>query len=217
MAGRERLLGQVMGFGAGAMLSAVAYQLIPASSLDRGWLVGVSFLLGAVVYFVADHIVDSRGGHNRQAIAPDNAEGSGAAIFLGALLDGLPESLVLGIALAFGGSVNVAFMAAIVASNVPQGIAGTLSLQASGSSNARVQSMWGALTLLCAVVTAVGFLLADRIPDNGVYAETFAAGAVLTMLADSMMPEAFEHGGKTVGLLTVVGFFVAGLLSRLQG
>ena len=76
--------------------------------------------------------------------------------------------------------------------------------------------MWTALTVLCGVVAAIGFQIADSVPDNGLYAEAFAAGAVLTMLANSMMPEAFEHGGKTVGLLTVFGFFVAGVLTVWQ-
>lgn len=216
MANRERLTGQIMGFGAGAMISAVAYELIPISSIDQGWKIGVAFLAGAIVYFVADRIIDERGGKNRQAIADEKQGGSGAAMFLGALLDGVPEALVLGITLALGGSINVAFVAAIFVSNIPQGIAGTLSLEAAGTPFRRVIWMWTALTVLCGVVAALGFKIADSVPDNGLYAEAFAAGAVLTMLSNSMMPEAFEHGGKTVGLLTVFGFFVAGVLTVLQ-
>ncbi len=216
LAREHRLTGLVMGFGAGTLLSAVAYELIPASSLAQGPGIGVAFLLGALVYYVGDRVVDRRGGANRQQIAGGGDGGSGAAMFLGALLDGVPEAFILGIGLALGGSISIAFVTAVFVSNIPQGMAGTASLKAAGNSGRRVFWMWTALTIACAGVAALGFLVADSVPGQGLYADAFAAGAVLTMLADSMMPEAFEHGGGAVGLVTVLGFLVAGALSLLQ-
>jgi len=137
-------------------------------------------------------------------------------MFLGALLDGLPEAFILGISLGLGGAISIAFVVAIFVSNIPQGIAGTTALKQAGYSDRRVLRMWSALTLTCAIVAAIGFAFADNVPHNGLYAQAFAAGAVLTMLADSMMPEAFEHGGSTVGLLTVLGYLVAAWLTILQ-
>jgi zinc transporter, ZIP family len=142
--------------------------------------------------------------------------GSGLAMFLGALLDGIPEAFILGVTLALGGAVSVAFVAAIFVSNIPQGIAGTTSLQAAGYSDRRIFRMWTALTIAAAASAALGFVLADRLHVEGLYSEAFAGGAVLTMLADSMLPEAFEHGGKTVGLVVVLGYLVAGALTVLQ-
>jgi ZIP family zinc transporter len=216
LANNERLIGQVMGFGAGAMISAVAYELIPTSIIDQGIDIGIAFLAGALVYYYADRWADSRGGADRQSIdAPK--QGSGSAMFIGALLDGIPEAFVLGIGLSLGGGISIAFVAAIFVSNIPQGIAGTLSLQAVGTSSASVLKMWLGLSVASGLVAAGGYLIADRVPDQGFMVEAFAAGAVLTMLANSMMPEAFEHGGKTVGLLTVLGFFVAAALTVIQG
>jgi len=134
-------------------------------------------------------------------------------MFLGALLDGVPEAFVLGITLATGGSVSVAFVTAVFVSNIPQGIAGTTSLKDGGYSDRRVTIMWGSLTAACAVVAALGYLLAHGAHIEGLYSQAFAAGAVLTMLANSMMPEAFEHGGRTVGLYTVFGYIVAAVLA----
>jgi zinc transporter, ZIP family len=206
--------GLLMGFGAGTMLSAVAYELVPASDAGEGWGVGVGFLFGAVVYYVADRVIDSRGGDDRIDLdGTDAVGGSGAAMFLGALLDGLPEAFILGVGIALGGGVSVAFVVAVFVSNVPQGAAGTLALRQTGTSNRTIAQMWGALTLASAAVAAAGFVLSDSIPDKGVYAQAFAAGAVLVMLANTMMPEAFRHGGKTVGLMTVVGYLVAATLS----
>jgi ZIP family zinc transporter len=206
--------GLLMGFGAGTMLSAVAYELIPSTDIGNGWGVGIGFLTGALVYYVADRLVDKGGGDDRIDLDGDDAKGgSGAAMFLGALLDGLPEAFILGIGIALGGGVSVAFVTAVFVSNVPQGAAGTLALRQTGTSNRTITRMWGLLTLASAAVAATGFLMADSIPHQGVHAQAFAGGAVLVMLADSMMPEAFDHGGKTVGLLTVLGYLVAAVLS----
>jgi zinc transporter, ZIP family len=215
MAGRLRATGLVMGFGAGTLLSAVAYELIPEASFRHGPGVGVGFLLGAVTYYVGDRLVDRAGGAERQDL--DGGEsGSGAAMFLGALLDGIPEAFILGIGLDLGGSISVAFVAAVFISNIPQGVAGTSSLLAAGTPSRRIFWMWTGLTVACAVTAATGFALGDSLHDEGLYAEAFAGGAVLTMLADSMMPEAFQHGGRAVGLLTVLGYLVAGALTVLQ-
>ena len=137
-------------------------------------------------------------------------------MFLGALLDGVPESFVLGSTLAVGGAIDAAFLAAVFVSNVPEGAAGTTSLLATGASGRRVFTGWAALVVLSAAFAGLGFLLADVTPHQGIYVEAFAGGAVLTVLADSMMPQAFRYGGRAVGLLTVLGYVVAGALAVAQ-
>lgn len=212
--GRNQAIGLLMGFGAGTLVSAIAYELIPESTLGAGFGVAIAFVVGALTYFFADLIVDRAGGGQRATIGDTAASSSsGTAMFLGALLDGIPESLILGLGMASGEGMSVAFLAAIIFSNVPEGAAGTLSLEDAGVSSGRITRMWGSLAVAGAVAASVGFLMADVIPNDGLYAQAFAAGAMLVMLADTMMPEAFEHGGRPVGLLTVVGFLVAGVLS----
>jgi ZIP family zinc transporter len=213
----HRVVGLVMAFGAGTLLSAVAYELIPDSSLGQGWGLALGFGLGAVVYYVGDRLVDGKGGQDRQQIESVEAtSGSGAGMFLGALLDGLPEAFVLGIGMTLGDGVSVAFVGAVFVSNVPQGIAGTTSLLDAGYSSRHIFRMWTALTVACALAAVAGFVVGDAFGGTGIYVQAFAAGAVLTMLADSMMPEAFQHGGKAVGLLTVLGYAVAAALSALD-
>ena len=211
-----RITGLVMGFGAGTLLSAVAYQLLPAASLKEGARVGLALAAGALVYYAADHLVDRRGGSGRQQIRPGADGGSGLAMFLGALLDGLPEALVLGIGLAVGGEISLAFVVAVFVSNIPQGVAGTASMVAAGYRQRQIFWLWAALTMACASFAGLGFALADHIPDHGLVAEAFAAGAVLMVLADSMIPEAYTHGGRTVGLATVAGYLVAAALAVAQ-
>jgi len=216
MAKMLQATGLVMGFGAGTLLSAIAYELVPDSSLDQSAKLAVGFGLGAMAYFVGDRIIDRGGGQDRQMIHTADENGSGAAMFLGALLDGLPEAFVLGIGIQLGGAISVAFVAAVFISNIPQGIAGTTSLREAGYTGRHVFWMWTALSSAAALTATVGYLLGDTIGEQGIYAQAFAAGAVLTMLADSMMPEAFKHGGKAVGLLTVLGYAVATGLTAIE-
>ncbi|MGE0028104.1 MAG: hypothetical protein AB7O78_11580 [Thermoleophilia bacterium] len=135
LASRRTTTGLLMGFGAGTLLAAVAYELIPESSLDQPLRVGIGFALGALTYFLLDWLVDRRGGSGRQDIAGAGGSAggsSGAAMFIGALLDGIPEAFVLGAGLALGGGVSVAFVVAVFASNIPEGVAGTANLRATG-------------------------------------------------------------------------------------
>ena len=181
----------------------------------------VAFAAGALTFFVGDWVIDRRGGRHRKRIARSGRSersdgGSGTAIFLGTLLDGIPESLVLGIGLALGGSISVAFLAAVFVSNIPEGIAGTSSLISEGHSRRQVYRMWIALVIASAAAAALGYAFARSASSvDGRIVQSFAAGAVLTMLADTMMPEAFQHGGKIVGLLTTLGFLMAAILSAL--
>lgn len=200
--------GHIMGFGSGALLSAVAYELVPVTHLERpNDFVGVG--VGAVVFFLADRAVARR--------AP--AQGSGGAersIVLGALLDGIPESVVLGMGLAAGGSISVAFVAAVFLSNLPESLGATAAMGAEGRKRGEAYRVWWGITAISAVCAAVGYVVVSLLPGaTGKYAEAFAAGAVLTMLADSMMPEAAKLGGRLTGLFTVLGFAAAGSLSIL--
>lgn len=210
----NRTIGIVMGFGAGALFSAIAYELIPESML-HGVNMAVFFCLGALTFFGIDWLIDRRGGSDRKDIAGDKTGGSGSAIFIGTLLDNIPESLILGMSLALGGAINVAFLAAVFVSNLPEGIAGTLNLEQAGRSRRNIFWMWTILVAISAVCAGLGYLMISYLlPEaDGRLAQAFAAGAMLTMLADAMMPEAFEHGGKLVGIFTVMGYLVAALLA----
>jgi len=212
----NRTIGIVMGFGAGALISAICYELVPESNLNgRG--MAVAFLLGALAFFAGDWMVDGRGGAERKDIAGSQKGGSGAAIFTGTLLDNVPESIILGMGFFLGGVVNVAFLAAVFVSNFPEGLAGSINLEAAGYSRARILRLWVMLVIVSAACAGLGYALVRLLPAaDGHCAGAFAAGAMLTMLVDAMMPEAFEHGRRLVGLITVLGFMVAASLSVMQ-
>jgi ZIP family zinc transporter len=212
----NRTIGMIMGFGAGALISAIAYELMPESTQGGLWT-AVFFALGALGFFAGDVLVDRRGGHSRKRVVADRQPGSGSAIFIGTLLDNVPESMILGMGLTIGGAVNVAFLAAVFISNLPEGVAGSVNLEAAGYSPRRILLMWSTLVVVSAACAGLGYVAVAWLPaPTGLYAKAFAAGAMLTMLADAMMPEAFEHGGAAVGLFTVSGYLMAATLSAIQ-
>jgi len=212
----NRNIGIIMGIGSGALISAIAYELVPESVMGNEGVI-LSCGLGAIAFFMGDWLVDRRGGADRMDITASQPQGSGAAIFVGTLLDNVPESIILGMSLASGGTINLAFLVSVFVSNLPEGVAGTLNLVASGIPRPKVLRMWLFLVLISAACAALGYFTIIKLDHaDGLMAQAFAAGAMLTMLADAMMPEAFEHGGKLVGLFTVLGFLGGATLSMVS-
>jgi zinc transporter, ZIP family len=211
-----RVVGLVMGFGAGALISAVSFELIEeAIEASRGsWVVGVGIAAGALTFFGGDWVIDRRGGAERKSVSGEQAEGNPAAIVLGSVLDGVPESIVIGGSLVVGGGVSVAMVAAAFLSNLPESLGATAGMVKAGTSQRSLLLMWLGIVAVSGASAAFGYwVLDDASPRLGAFFQSFAAGAMLTMLADTMMPEAFEEGGKLVGLCTTLGFALAVWLS----
>lgn len=214
----QRAIGLVMGFGAGVLISALAFELTEEAFRLAGFdAVAVGLALGAVAFFLADLAVDRRGGGDRKRSGGEQESGSAKAIAAGALLDGVPESIAIGISLVGGGTVGLAVVAAVFLSNVPESLSAAVGLRKAGHSVGYVLGLWGGVMLVSGLAAAAGYGLLGGLGEDPVAAiQAFAAGAILTMLADTMMPESFEHGGPAAGLVTVLGFALAFLLTTLE-
>jgi ZIP family zinc transporter len=206
----KRVVGLAMAFGAGTLISAVSYDLIGKSiDEDGAFTIAIAMLIGAAVYVAGDWLIATVGGHESAGhIAASSAAGAtGLAIVLGTVLDGVPESVVLGLSFVEGGSVSVSLLAAVFVSNLPEGLGATSDLRASGWSAQRIMMLWASIAVVSAVAAGVGYAWFDsRDASTGAHAEAFAAGAILAMLADTMIPEAFREGGRFAGIVTVLGF-----------
>ena len=206
------VIGLIMGFGAGVLISAVAFDLIDEAvekSSGQGAIVAGVFA-GCAVFFGGDWLIDRYGGSQRKDADGDQEGGSPLAIVLGTVLDGIPESMVIGLTIFEGGAVGAAFLAAVFISNLPESISSTSGLVSSGWQRSRILWMWIGIALVSGLASLAGYaLFQDSSPDTVAFVLAFAAGAILTMLADTMMPEAYEHGGRTVGVMTTLGFAVA--------
>ena len=214
-----RAIGLIMAFGAGVLISAVAFDLVEEAvekSSGNGWAVAGLFA-GCGVFFGGDWLIDRMGGDKRKDADGGQKGGSALAIVLGTVLDGIPESMVIGLTIYEGGAVGAAYLAAVFISNLPESISSTSGLATSGWKKSRILWMWIAIALISGLASLAGYgLFQDSSPDTVAFVLTFAAGAILTMLADTMMPEAFEHGGKLVGVVTTLGFAVAFAIHTLD-
>jgi ZIP family zinc transporter len=214
----QRTIGLVMAFGAGVLISALAFELTDEAYRHGGTdAVALGLAAGAVAFFVGDRAVDQRGGEHRKRSGGEQADGAPLAIVVGAMLDGIPESVAIGASLIGGGGVAPAVVAAVFLSNVPESLSAATGLQKAGHSDRWILGLWFGVATISALAAAIGFaVLGDASPNVLGFIEAFAAGAILTMLADTMMPESFEHAGRAVGLVTVLGFALAFLLSTVE-
>jgi ZIP family zinc transporter len=206
----SRLIGLAMAFGSGALIAAVAYELVLDAVATDIELAAIGFACGGLVFYFGDWAIDRRGGVGRKSIAGDKQlAGSANAILLGTVLDGIPESFVLGASLAQEGVVPVAVVVGVFVSNIPEALSGTTGLLQAGWTQTRLFVMWSGVVAVSVVASVLGWRLLETMgSDGGAFATAFAAGAVLVMLADTLMPEAFELGGREAGLLTALGFAV---------
>lgn len=209
-----RAVGLVLGFGAGALISAVSFELTEeAFELGGAGATSAGLALGALAFFAGDSVLHRRGAGDRKLVRAEE-DASGTALLLGATLDGIPESIVIGITLLAGGEVSVAMLAAVFISNLPEGIGGASGMRAAGSSTTSVLASWTLVAGVCAISAGFGYTALDGASDELVaLIQAFAAGGVLTMLIDAMIPDAYHQGGRTTGLLAVLGFALAALLS----
>ncbi|MEJ7834392.1 MAG: ZIP family zinc transporter [Nocardioides sp.] len=213
----------VMAFGSGVLISALAFELVDEAETVGGLPATVAgFLAGSIAYVAANTALARRGARHRmrsgmEQPSEDEHQGSGTAIAVGALLDGVPESVVLGISLVDGG-VSVAVLVAIFVSNLPEGLSSAAGMKRKGRSARYVFGVWSAIALACGLAGALGcLLLLDASPTTIAVITAFAAGAVLTLVADAMIPEAFMTTRLYTGTLAACGFIAAFSLSRGLG
>jgi ZIP family zinc transporter len=204
----SRAIGWVLGFGAGALISAVSFELAQEGvRIGGGGAVGIGLAAGALTYYVCDTEIERRSG----------GSDAGAGLALGAFLDGIPEQLVLGLGIALGDGVSAGLLAAIFVSNLPESIGSATDMHGAGRSRRDVVVLWAGVALICTLASGIGFAIADAASDtlkggiNG-----FAAGALVVMLVDSMIPEATRQAGRTTGLITTLGFAVAAGMSGIS-
>jgi ZIP family zinc transporter len=225
-----RIRGLILAFGAGALFGAVAYDLVEEAiaTSTASYAVGAGFALGAVVFYVGSRAVERMDAHGGTAATEPAASDApprmgsrrdprtdGLAVLLGSILDGIPESIVLGASLLAGAGVSVPILVAIAISNVPEGLSASEDLTRPGGFTRRqVLGVWTAVALASGIAAAVGYVaLADAAPDVVAFVDAFAAGAILALLAETMIPEAHEIGGRATGLATCFGFAVSAALS----
>ena len=215
----KQWVGLVLAFGAGALISAISFELSLEGAQTGGLgITGLGLGLGALTYFLLDGAIARR--HNASRGRPGRREagsGAGTALALGAFLDGLPEQTVLGIGLAAGEGVSVGLLVAIFVSNLPEAIGSATDMHDAGTDRSTIIRLWLVVAVICTIATVFGYAVADvTAGDFKALIDGFAAGALIVMLIDSMIPEATAESGRPAGLVTTLGFAVATALSAVS-
>ncbi|HEX5859693.1 MAG TPA: zinc permease [Microbacterium sp.] len=233
----KRLLAIMLSFAAGALITALSFELFEDSYEKGGiWLAAIGLFAGAIVFTVLSALLDRWAQAGSRSTPADEYQGSakldtdaaaadrpataattrgaaGLALLAAVTLDGVPENLALGISLTEG-TGGIALLAAIFVSNFPEALVGAASMKEQGRSSAQVLALWTICAALLTLAVVVGAeLLVGSDPAVVSLPLAFAAGAVLASLADTLMPEAFEHGGPAVALSTAAGFVLSFVLS----
>jgi ZIP family zinc transporter len=208
----KRTIGIIMGFGAGTLISAISYELV-FESVKIARLSGFpafGFFSGAAAFYFADMLIAKFGARKRMDPGAVSQSGLVVPMVLAIILDGIPESIVIGLGLFEGGKVSLAMLVAVFISNLPEAIAGSSGMKAGGWSKQKIILLWFAIAMVCSFSTVAGFSLFSGASVQWLaFIQSFAGGAILMMLANSMIPEAYEHGGKLAGVFTVLGFFIS--------
>jgi len=215
----NRALGIIMAFGAGTLISAVSYELIfEAMRLARGTgFPAFGMFCGSFTFYAADRLIEKFGARHSLSAEASKSAALVIPMVLGIILDGVPESIVIGLGIFEGGTVSLAMLVAVFISNLPEAIAGTTGMKATGRSRKKIILLWVVIALVCAGATVAGYSLFSGASARWLaFIQAFAGGAILMMLANSMMPEAFEHGKKLAGVFTVFGFLVSVSLIILE-
>jgi len=214
----RRVIGLVMAFGAGVLISALSFELTAEAVRTGGFdATAAGLTAGSLAFFLGDRALDRMGGADRKRSSGPGPDAAALGIVLGAVLDGIPESAAIGVSMIDGGGVSVAVVVAVFLSNVPESMSAAAGLRATWS-RGKVLAMWATVAVVSAGAAAFGYgVLGDASGDWVAFIQAFAAGAILTMLADTMFPEAFEDEGRSpfTGVVTTLGFALSALLSSL--
>jgi ZIP family zinc transporter len=220
----QRLVAGVMAFGSGVLISALSFGLMDEAYKKGGFdSTAIGFVGGAAVYTLANWILARHGAkHRKRSSGKQPSEqddsGSGAAIAIGALLDGIPESIVIGLSMLKGGTVSTVAVIAIFISNIPEGLSSAAGMKKAGRSAVYIFGVWGAISIASGIASLIGYTVFQGFSADVVAATSaIAAGAILSMLVDTMIPEAFEETHDFAGLITVAGFLAAFVLGKMGG
>ena len=215
---RKKMIGYIMAFGTGVLIGAASYELLGESVHNGGLLpTGIGFVAGAIVFTLFDIMISNRGAKNRKRSGHKAAASSGIVLFTGTIMDAIPESIMIGTSLLEGGKVSFLLVTAIFISNFPEGLSSTSGMKKSGYSKKKMILLWSSVFVIAGIASMAGYIFLDGTSKevlSGIAG--FAGGAIIAMVASTMMPEAFEDSGPMTGFLAAIGLLASLVLDQFS-
>jgi ZIP family zinc transporter len=219
----HRLIAAIMGFGGGVLIAVIAFELTEKSYSHGGFISSVGgFLTGAVIFSSANLLLAILGAKHRKRCSEcltdfpeDNRGGDGLAIAFGSVMDSIPEAIIVGISLAYGVGISKAVLIGFFLANIPEGLASVSAMKKFGFSRLYIFGLWGGITILTGIAGMLGYLFFGGFTDTtNAFIAALAAGGILSMVSETMIPEAFEGAQSYIGLITSTGFLILFLLVK---
>lgn len=217
----HRIIASIMGFGAGVLIAAACFALIQEAFLTGGFdSTIIGFIIGVLLFTTVDIYLNKRGAKHRKTSnksnVPDEYYENGTAIAAGAVLDGIPESIAIGLTIISGGVVSMATVAAVFISNIPEGLSSSVGMKYMGWSKKAIFSLWLVISIISGLASLAGYSIFNYLPpDANAATLALASGALLTMIADTMLPEAFMETHEYTGLIMALGFLLSFILTKI--
>ncbi|GLB59607.1 ZIP family metal transporter [Cytobacillus sp. NCCP-133] len=215
---RKKMIGYIMAFGTGVLIGAAAYELLGESVQNGGLMpTSIGFVAGAITFTLFDMIISKKGAQNRKRSGQKNDSTNGIILFIGTVMDAIPESIMIGASLLEKQSVSFLLVTAIFISNFPEGLSSTSGMAKSGYSKRKILILWGVVFVISGLASLAGFLFLDGASIELVSGIAgFAGGAIIAMVASTMMPEAFEDSGPMTGFIAAAGLLVSLILDQFS-
>lgn len=213
----KKITGLIMSFGTGVLIGAASFELL-TEAVDEGGLFATSigFLSGALVFTLSESIISKKGGSERKRSKKSSENHSGLSIFIGTIIDAVPESIIIGVSLLEQGTVSYLMVIAVLISNFPEGLSSTVGLKHDGFKRKTILLMWLIVVILSSISSLLGYTLLQHAPSHLVsIISAFAAGGIFAMVSSTMMPEAFEEGGAVVGFIASLGLLASLFLAHI--
>ncbi|MGY3714563.1 ZIP family metal transporter [Sutcliffiella cohnii] len=211
----RKLTGYIMAFGTGILIGAAAFELLGKVNDDKGYVyVILGFIIGATVFTISEYYISKKGGHHRKRSKENKQNNSGKAIFIGTIIDAIPESMIIGVGILKEHTVSWVIVLAIFISNFPEALSSTVGLKKEGYSKKKIITMWSIVMLLSSLSSFSGYVIFKELSEQYVaFISGIAAGGIITMVSSTMLPEAYEEGGPIVGFVSALGLLCSYVLS----
>ncbi|MFC0559172.1 ZIP family metal transporter [Halalkalibacter alkalisediminis] len=205
----------VMAFGTGVLIGAATFELLSDAIKDGGILYpSIGFLVGSTLFILVEMMISKKGGQERKRSKGNPKGHSGMAIFVGSVIDAIPESVIIGVSLLENHTISWVIVIAIFISNFPEAMSSSIGLKKDGYHKGKILFLWFVVLVLSSISSLLGFVLIDAsstilITSIG----AFAAGGIFAMVSSTMLPEAFEEGGPIVGYISALGLLTSLILT----